>query len=359
MSAATFILPKKAVSELENRDLAKAPKLSVSTVMNKTFMSDAEKYMADHIPLRSGFAKAKTQLELASGKREINGVFVTDEMLLENIQISDLKTTKGNIEALNSFSKKYENKIETSIMLVPTALEFYRMNAPALAKVADQTQYIKDVYNSLETINKADVFSSLASSASEYIFYRTDHHWTSLGAYYGYTSLAKTLGFKAASLDMFNIEHASHDFYGTLYSKVLCGEDLKDNIDLYHYTAGDAVTDVIRYTDKNTQTYPSIFFKENLEIKDKYTTFLGENTSIVQIKTKVENDKKIIIFKDSYAHSLMQFLPLHYKEILLVDLRYLTTPLEDYVNLQDYQQALFLYNVSSFTSNSIKQISLL
>lgn len=360
MAMATFLLPKKAFSELENRDLEKAPKLSVDSLMDKTFMKNAEEFMADHIPFRSNFAQAKTKLELLSGKKEVNGVFITDKMLLENIAAPDAKTTASNIEAINGFAKKYAGRIDTQLMLVPTALEFYKNEVPPTAKLFNQTEYIKGVYDKLENVKTTDAYTAMVSSAENYLFYHTDHHWTSYGSYVGYTALAKSLGFKSATIDMFNVEHASHDFLGTLYSKVVYGEELADNIDLYHYAMGDVVTDVVLYTDKNTQTYPSIFFKENLEKKDKYTTFLGENRAVVEIKTKVDNGKKIIIFKDSYAHSLMQFLPLHYEEILLVDLRYLTSPLEEYANIGDYNQALFLYNVGGFAADgSFKQVPLL
>ena len=102
---------------------------------------------------------------------------------------------------------------------------------------------------------------------------------------------------------------------------------------------------------KNTQTYSSIFFRENLEGKDKYTVFLGQNTPVVTINTNVKNGKKLIVFKDSYANSMMQFLTLHYEQITVVDLRYLNVPLSDYVDMNDYQQALFLYNVATFTGD--------
>lgn len=359
MSTATFLLPKKSFSELENRSLAKSPNLSLDTLKDKSFMKNSENYMADHMVFRNKFSSAKTRIEMLTGKQEINGVFICNDMLLENIKKPSMQITNSNIEAINKFTKKYNGRIDTSMMLVPTALEFYKDRAPFGAKLFDQTAYIKSVYDKLDNTNSADVYSSLASSTNDYIFYRTDHHWTSLGSYMGYTALSKSLGFKPASIDMFNIEHVSHDFLGTLYSKVVYGDVLKDNIDLYHYASGDVVTDFIRYTDKNSLNYPSIFFKEKLDIKDKYTLFLGGNNAVSKIKTNVDNGKKIIVFKDSYAHSLMQFLPLHYEEILLVDLRYLHKPIEEYANLKDYQQALFLYNVSGFSKDSsVKQVGL-
>lgn len=356
---ATFLLPKKSFSEMENRTLAKAPEFSFAKYKDKSYMKEVESFLSDHMVFREDFASTKTKLELLQGRKEVNNVFICDNMLIEKISEPEADTTNSNIDAINKFSAKYKNKLNTSIMLVPTASEFYSSQIPSYVSVQDQTKYISDFYAKLKNINTIDAYTPLAAVAdNSYIFYRTDHHWTSYGSYVGYTAMGKTLGYKPATLDMFNVQHASQGFLGTLYSKVLYGDKLQDQIDLYHYSKGDVVTDVIKYTAKNTQTYQSILFKENLQKKDKYSVFLGGNDAVVKIKTSVNNNKKIIIFKDSFTHSMMQFLPLHYQEIVLVDLRYLNKPLNEYININEYQQALFVYNMAGFVNdNSIKKIT--
>lgn len=350
-SLATFLLPKRERSELENRSLQEAPKLSVDSILSKKFMTDAEKYMADHLPLRDALGMAKTQIELSTGKRELNSVFIGEDMLLENIPEPDIKYSKDNMEAISKFANKYADTLETQVMLIPTALPFYPEQVSELAPSVDQAAYIKECYSMLSGATAVDAYSAMSSSAGEYIYYRTDHHWTSQGAYQGYAALAKALGFKPAAISEFNIEHASHDFLGTLYSKVLCGENLADTIDLYHYAESDVISEVIRSTQSGEEKSKSIFFKENLEKKDKYSVFLSTNTDVVRVKTTVKNGKRLLLFKDSYSHALMQFLPLHYEEIVLVDLRYLNKPIEEYINLEDYNQALFIYNVAGFSQD--------
>lgn len=352
MSIATFLLPKSYFSELENRTLAEAPSPTLNNLMDKSFMSDAETFMADHMIFRDQFAKSKTAIELLTGKREIGGVYISDQRLMENLKQPDAGITEQNLQAINSFAKKYAGKLESTIMLVPTAEEFYPDSLPLFAQAIDQTEYVKNCYDSLIHVSGVDAYTPLSAASDGYIFYRTDHHWTSYGAYLGYSALAKNLGYKAISIDQFNIEHVSHEFLGTLYSKVLCKEDLIDSIDLYTYAQGNPVTEVIRYTGKNTQTYSSVFFRENLEKKDKYTVFLGPNCPVVKVKTNLNNGKKLVVFKDSYANSMAQFLSLHYEEISFVDLRRLNQPLSDYVDLNEYQQALFLFNVGNFTDNT-------
>ena len=348
----SLIVPDETFSELENRTLKSAPTLSAETILDKSFMDDTETYMADHIVLRDEIAKAKSAIELAAGKRELGGVYVCSDKLVEHIDTPDKTVTAQNADAINAFAEKYKGKIDTTVMLVPTAETIYSSSLPMSAPYFDQTTYIKSFYDTLQNVNTVDAYAVLSAHQNEYIYYRTDHHWTSYGAYLGYTALAKSLNLKAATHDMFNIEHVANDFLGTLYSKALCHEDFADAIDLYTYSQGDPVSEVVRYMGKNTQTYSSLFFRENLEGKDKYTVFLGQNAPVVKINTNIKNGKKLIVFKDSYANSMMQFLTLHYEEIAVVDLRYLNVPLSEYqIDLNDYQQALFLYNVGTFTDD--------
>lgn len=355
---ATLLMPKESFSELENRALASPPTVSADSILDKSFMDQTEKYLADHIFLREPIAKAKTAIELTIGKREIGGVYVCDDRLIENIAEPDAAITASNAEAINAFAEKYGDMLPTTVMLVPTAAAINSDDLPPFAVTVDQAAYIRDFYNRLENVNTVDAYTALSANQQNELYYRTDHHWTSYGAYVGYTALAKPLGFKAATEDMFNVEHVSHDFLGTLYSKALTGEQFADQIDLYTFASGDPVTDVIRYVGKNKQTYSSIFFRENLDGKDKYTVFLGQNNALINIKTNVANGKKLIVFKDSYANSALQFLTLHYEEIAVVDLRYMNTPLSEYLDLAEYDQALFLYNVGTFTSDgSLRKVA--
>lgn len=357
---ATFLMPKQTESVLENRQLQTPPELSADSIFSKEFMSDTEKYMTDHFLAREKLVTAKTMLELSQGKREVNGVFIGSDMLLEKVSEPPKSVTDENIDAINAFTAKYKASIDMSVMLIPSALELYHEKAPLFADNFDQQKYISDVYARLQNVSCIDAAAQLSNSSNEYIFYRTDHHWTSLGAYYGYRAAANTLGFRAATLDSFNVEHAAYDFLGTLFSKVLVGEKMADIVDIYTYEKGELVTEVIKYNPKTgePQSHPSIFFRDYLDKKDKYSVFLGENEPVVRIKTSINNGKKLIVFKDSFSHALMQFLPIHYEEIALVDLRYIKRPIEDYINIEEYSQALFAYNMAGFVDDTgIKKVT--
>lgn len=354
---ATFFMPNKQKSELENKYLTQPPTPTIDEIKDKTYMKQTEKFILDQFIFRYEFVEARTKLELAQGNRFINGVFVDDNMLFEKLKKPNEIIMSNNAKAINNFAKKYKNKFNTNIMLIPTASEFYPEKMPLFSEKTDQTTIIKDFYSHLKGVNTIDAFAPLSAACDEKIFYNTDKNWTSYGAYIGYTALARTLGYKPVTYDMFNVEHVATDFLGSNFSKILYGKKMADKIDLYNYAQENVFVDVIKYKGKTKQTYPTIFFKDKLQQTDKYNVFMNGDDSIAQIKTNVKNSKKLIIFKDSFSLSLMQFLPLHYEEILLVDLHLLNQPLSSVVDINEYTQALFLYNMSSFINDeSLKKV---
>ena len=166
------------------------------------------------------------------------------------------------------------------------------------------------------------------------------------------------MGFSPIYLSSFDIQHASSDFMGTLYSKVLYDKITPDTIDFYYYNKGVKINSVEVDTGVEIKAYNSIYFNEFLDKKDKYSSFLGTNQQIVTIKTDSPTNKKLLLFKDSYAHCYIQFLAQHYSEIKMVDMRYINGSIEDYVDVEGYDQIMFLYNASNFaTDENLKKLS--
>ncbi len=357
---ATLFSNKEYFSETENRNLAKFPKFSLKTIMDKTFMNGFETYISDHFIGRIDWIETKVGIELAVGKKELNGVYITDERLIEKLPEPDYNETDKAIEAINTFS---QNNKETPVymLLAPTSAGIYEDELPKNAPQVNQKEFINYVYNNLnENITTIDIFNILNSLKDEYLYYRNDHHWTSLGAYYAYNATIQKLGFSPIVYDKYNIEHASDSFKGTFYSNSLYNKIKADTVDIYSYDEGSKVTEYIVNNGKEELNYDSIYFREFLDQKDKYSTYLGQNQPLVTIKTDVHNDKKILIIKDSYAHCFAPFLTQHYSEITLLDLRYVNTSAKDIVNISDYSQVLLLYNASTFTTDeNVKKLSFL
>lgn len=354
----TVISPKQTFSEIENKSLAKFPEFSIESVKNQNYMKGIEEFISDNFFARTDWIGIKTDAELLSGKKEIKGVYILDNRLVEKGETPNSVTVQKSIDAINNFSTKINRPV--FVMIAPTAEGIYSEQLPANAPKFDQKAFIDYVYERINNKNivSLDAYSALFPTRDEYIYYRNDHHWTTLGAYYAYASTIKKMGFPPVLLNKYDIEHASNDFKGTLYSKSLYNGIKADTLDFYHYSGGTAVTSVLVNNGIDTKEYNSMYFKDFLSKKDKYSAFLGTNQPLVTIKTNSTNGNKLLILKDSYAHCYVPFLTQHYSEITLVDLRYINIGLDQMVNIKDYNQILFLYNASTFaTDDNIKKLN--
>jgi hypothetical protein len=346
-----FIFSKKSdFSPSENRKLSKKPELNISAVSDKSYMHDLEKYISDHFPKRMDWVKVKMNLDRLSGKDIINGIFITDNMLIEKLKEPDYREVEKSVNGINTFAQKYDTDVFA--MIAPTSAGIYTDKLSEYAPQFNQHDFItKTEEDFVENVNVIDVYDTMLTEKNQYIYYRNDHHWTSYGAYCAYKKASKQLGFDPVDIGEFDIEHASSDFKGTLYSKCLYDGVDSDIIDIYSRKNEVNVTDVTLNDGIKEEHSDSIYFKDFLETNDKYCVFLGSNRAYTNIKTDCKNGKKILVIKDSYANSFIPFLTQHYSEIAVIDLRYIKTSITDFVNPDDYNQTLFLYNASTFADD--------
>lgn len=378
--ATTAVLPKQERSENENRSLAKFPDLVNHTKMDKaenfgdvvgavkwdyitvrdedSWMDDFENYFSDHLAGREEWVRIRNQMEALAGKKEINGVYTLENQLIQAFKEYDQETVQKSIEAMNLFAKNHPD-MQVSLMLAPTAQEIFSSEIPGYAGYLSEKSFIDECYKKMDGVSTVDCLSFLSGHKDDYVFYRTDHHWTSLGAYYAYCAAAKTLGYSSYGLDSFNIETASSSFRGTLYSKTLDNSITPDSIDYYMLSSGEPTVKMTVYDGKKETEYDSLYVRSFLEVKDKYSSFTGSNSPVVTIETDVGNGKNLLLVKDSYAHSLVPFLSKHFSKITMVDMRYINTDLNSLIDLDEYQQTMFMFNVVSFSSDlHLKKISL-
>lgn len=339
---------KDTFSEEENRNLATFPSFSGSAILDKSFMNGFDSYISDHFFGRDFWVKLKSGIELLTMKKENNSILLTNKnTLVEDIKEPTANRFMRNIDGVLSFT---ENNPDAKVYMAiaPTALDIYSDTLPYSKATWSQKAEIDRFYSSIEKgAYGIDIYTTLYSNRDQYIYYNTDHHWTSLGAYYAYTQIAAALDFKPYTKNQFDIEHATNDFYGTFSSKSKIKVNA-DTIDIYSAASSDTkVTQVIVNDGKEEKRYDSLYFRDWLNKKDKYSVFLGQVQPEVTIKTNVENDKKLLIFKDSFAHSLVPFLSLHYSEIKLIDLRYTNKNYRDLANIGYYDSVLLLYNMES------------
>jgi len=337
-------------SENENRYLAGFPRYTFDRIMEGEFTVGFENWANDRVFGRINWIKFKNKIELTLGKTEISGVFITDERMVQAWKDYDAKAVSKNLDAMNQFAERHD--VPVYFMLAPTSQEIYRSTLPDGAPAGSQKDFIKYCYDYLSDITPIDVLPVLDENSERYIYYRTDHHWTSLGAYIAYSSAAPAMGFTPLDMGRFNIEHASSSFQGTLYSKTLNSNITSDIIDIYTLSEGEPEVTVKVDGGNSNDEYQSLYFREYIDAKDKYSTYLGIIAPVVEIKpVSGGSGKRLLIFKDSYAHCLIPFLAKNYSEITMVDMRNINMDYNGLVNISDYDQVLFMYNVITFSED--------
>ena len=295
--------------------------------------------------------------ERAMLKPDINSVyFAKDDYLIQKYDKSDISQEQAekNKERLAEFVQKYVEKLgkdRVNVMLVPTASEILKDKLPPFATGYDQGAYMDEVIEALPEGTFIDVRNTLNQHKDEYIYYRTDHHWTALGAFYAYEQWAKDAGFTPLSQDQFDITLASDQFYGTLHSKV--NVNIKpDEIYLYQIKKDMNYQLLYNLTDEKD----TLFDLSKLEGKDKYSVYMGGNNALVDIKTNNKNGRRLLIMKDSYAHSFAPLAINHYEETFMIDFRYFNAGVEEFVEENQITDVLILYNTMGFVEdrNTIK-----
>lgn len=337
------ITPSREMSETENRVLQQFPKFTLDRLVSGKFTSEFDTYLTDQFVLKDQWVGLKSDIERLLGKGKNNGVYFGKEGYLLEEFLTEGKYFERNLEAINSFHDKMPN-ISTNVMLIPTAVKVYEDKLPPFALTYDQALMTQQAQKTLE-IPLIDVYSVLKDHRDEYIYYKTDHHWTTLGAYYAYQALMKNLKEPAYTLNDFVIETVSQDFYGTYYSKGNNHHLSPDTIQIFN---PKVPVEVEVSWDEGQSKVNGLYDETYLDLKDKYSMFLGGNHPLTIVKSQIDNNKKIVVFKDSYAHNFVPFLALHYEEIHLIDLRYFNMNPYDYICDQQIEEALFLYNLSTF-----------
>lgn len=340
----SFLLPDQEFSELENRYLAKLPKLSVENLENGKFMTDAEDYVNDHIIGRDFWVALKAWSERLSGKQENNGVyFGKQDTLLNRLDEPDPDVLNEYAGYVNALVDNVDVPVYFGI--IPSSSEIWSDRLPKGAPTADEKAIIDNLYDTVQTYT-IDLYSALEAHKDEEIYYRTDHHWTSLGAYYGYTALMEAMGMEPIPLDESAKVTVSDSFYGTIFSSSGVRWVAPDHID--RYISGDGLK-VTSYFD-STPTEGSLYVDSYLNKKDKYSSFLGGNQPLCVIQTQHTDAPKVLVIRDSYTDSLAPFLTQNFSEIHLFDPRMNLNSVKAYVEENQIDQVVVLYSISNFVS---------
>lgn len=347
MSVFGFETGDERYSEKENRYLAIKPDLDSGNLLNGKYQEDYEMYLADKTIFRNKWIELKTYIKLASLKKDVNGVyFGKDNYLIERQDTDKFETENAdkNCKYLEEFVNNYKINTDINIMLVPNTSEILKKKLPKYAYDFNETRYINDIYKEIGEDNTVDVNEILKAHKDEYLYYKTDHHWTTLGAYYAFTEYADKIGI---NIEKYTTKLVTDKFYGTMSSKANL-EIEADKVYIYEPDKEEEVS--VRYNN-STELKDSLYEMSALDKKDKYSIFLGGNNPLVQITTNAENDRKVLVIKDSFAHCFIPFMISGFSKIDVVDLRYYNESIRKMIEEGGYTDILVLYNVGNFVED--------
>jgi len=334
-------LPDRDRSEAENRTLAQAPAFSWERVLDGTFMEDVEDYVSDQFPLRDQWTGLRARMEQWAGKQEFHGVYLCGDALIARVEPPDEALIERNLRYLEGL----QEAAPVTLALIPSAAEIWREKLPSGAESWDQRAFLERECS----LPGADLLGALEAHASEPIFYRTDHHWTTLGAFYGANALLEALGREPLDRADFQAEVVSASFCGTLYSQSGVHWLRPDEIEFWAGEEGLSVTS----WRSGTAEPSGLYDRSYLEKKDQYSAFLGGNQPLCVIENEAlpPSAGKLLVLRDSYADALAPFLAQRFREVHLMDRRYYHADAAQYAREQGIDEIAAVYSVPNFITD--------
>lgn len=373
-----LVAPKQTFSENENRALASWPVYSFTALKDGSYMSGIQTYLSDHFPLRDPFMTLKTKYEMLTGREEINDIYLAQD----GYYIEAYKTPKQQKKIITQFQKLQDAittdaKQNVRVMLVPTAISTYNAKLPNCAPdrgVLRQVDTMNEIYAALPNMQKIDAWSALQTAAAQEadnagnaqsmadaedvgsdtaaatgLYYHTDHHWTTHGAYVGYQAYCGAAGLSPIPEADFQKTCVTTDFHGTIFSKLHDSTVPGDAITLYENPANRLT---VSYPDTGEVT-DTLYNRDYLAQKDKYSMFLNNLHPLVEITNETaDSDRQLVLIKDSYANSMVPFLVNHYQKIYVFDTRYYRFGPSSFINEHpEVTDVLLLYNMNTIDTD--------
>ena len=373
-----LVAPKQTFSENENRALASWPVYSFTALKDGSYMSGIQTYLSDHFPLRDPFMTLKTKYEMLTGREEINDIYLAKD----GYYIEAYKTPKQQKKIITQFQKLQDAittdaKQNVRVMLVPTAISSYNAKLPNCAPdrgILRQVDTMNEIYAALPNMQKVDAWSALQTAAAQEadnagnaqsmadaedvgsdtaaatgLYYHTDHHWTTHGAYVGYQAYCGAAGLSSIPEADFQKTCVTTDFHGTIFSKLHDSTVPGDAITLYENPANRLT---VSYPDTGEVT-DTLYNRDYLAQKDKYSMFLNNLHPLVEITNETaDSDRQLVLIKDSYANSMVPFLVNHYQKIYVFDTRYYRFGPSSFINEHpEVTDVLLLYNMNTIDTD--------
>lgn len=335
--------PVRNFSELENRKLKTRVEFDINELLDESFKDDYEKYINDQIAFRDTFINIKSISESALGKVENNNIiYGKDGYLFEKYSSVDKHRQNVNINSINKFIENTDANVH--VMIAPNSYGIYKEKLPIYAPIVDMEEEITSIYNEIKGANKINLLDIMKDNKEQYIYYKTDHHWTTYGAYLAYKEFMHSLYKKPVNISQLK-EKKVDNFYGTYFNKSKRFNTRGDTISYYEFSNIE-----MKIGDK---TYTNLYDYSKFKSRDKYSAFLYDNNPLTIIKNKdLKNGEKLLVIKDSFANSLIPFLTQNFEEIHVIDLRAFSDSVSKYIENNKIKDTLILYNFINFNKDS-------
>ncbi len=260
------------------------------------------------------------------------------------------------IGAVSRAATKLEGKAQVYDILVPLAMDIV-LDDDIRAGVhsADQKKAIDFIYGSLpSSVRTVDAYSLLREHRNEYLYFRTDHHWTATGAYYAYAAFAQQKGVTPPALTDYKTM-VFDNYLGTLYNKtgkVAALGNTPDSVVAYL----PLYPTTLEFTDSKGKVTPwrVITDVSNWRTGSQYSTFIGGDNPFTEIHNTALNDgSSCVVVKESFGNAFVPFLVSHYQTVYVIDYRYFAGELVDFVTTHGVQDVIFINNMSASRSTTL------
>lgn len=348
----------KARDEYENRQLAQFPSFSWQSLLKNEWTVKYEEYVQDQFLFRHSWIEAKSVAESLLQRTENNAVVYGEDGYQFYKFMALPKTLNGadtqlnqNTGYLQRFIQRHPNRV--TVLIAPSAANILSDKLPAGAPLLEENPYLDSLFETLTAAGAktCDVRSAFRQSAADYLYYRTDHHWTTDGAFLAYRQLGTVL-----DVGEFHPENYSRmevtGFTGTNYNKSLKYNTVADTLIYYEMDAPLTVKNLLQDGTELDNQLGGIYDLSKLDTRDKYGMFLRGNNGYSTVEGKGDPDRRVLVIKDSYANCFVPFLTADYGQIDVVDLRYWKQNVDGLIELFDYEDVLVLYNFQTFSTET-------
>jgi len=317
------------------------------------FVNSIEAFLKENLPAKKQMEELKVNIKLLGGMKEQNGVFITQEALIENLQPPIKKFVDDNIMSIVGFANS--NRPQTYAVIIPTASAIKQQDLSRFAPLYNQRGFIDSVYKKMSgRTYTIDVYPILFANREKYIYYNTDTGLTALGGYYLYSALGKRLGIDVRGTDQFDVVNIDHSYYGNLYERTHINRIKPDILSLYIFKRFGREYRVTHIYESEQKTYYTLYPEHIFNLSDDKTNiYFGGFAPITKIDVISPNSRKLLLFADDTAKSYLPFLVNHYSSITVVDLFKATPDQLSKINTSDYDQALFMYSIDTFMHTNI------